>query len=93
MERQHADKTFALDPKGTLYVNVGAPSNSCQEKDRQEGSLGQNPCPILEKYGGVWVFDGTKLNQTPAERPALRHRHAQCRGHRMERRRRTRCSP
>jgi glucose/arabinose dehydrogenase len=65
-ERQHADKTFALDPKGTLYVNVGAPSNSCQQKDRQEGSLGQNPCPILEKYGGVWVFDGTKLNQTPA---------------------------
>jgi glucose/arabinose dehydrogenase len=65
-ERQHADKTFALDPKGTLYINVGAPSNSCQEKDRQEGSLGLNPCPILEKYGGVWVFDGTKLNQTPA---------------------------
>jgi hypothetical protein len=65
-ERQHADKTFALDAKGTLYINVGAPSNSCQEKDRQEGSLGLNPCPILEKYGGVWVFDGTKLNQTPA---------------------------
>ncbi|HTU68562.1 MAG TPA: PQQ-dependent sugar dehydrogenase [Steroidobacteraceae bacterium] len=66
MERQHADKTFALDPKGTLYINVGAPSNSCQQKDREEGSLGQNPCPILEKYGGVWVFDGTKTNQTPA---------------------------
>jgi glucose/arabinose dehydrogenase len=66
VERQHADKTFALDPKGTLYVNVGAPSNSCQEKDRQEGSLGLNPCPILEKYGGVWVFDGNKLGQTPA---------------------------
>jgi len=64
-ERQHADKTFALDPKGTLYVNVGAPSNSCQEKDRQEGSLGLNPCPILEKYGGVWVFDGNKADQTP----------------------------
>jgi glucose/arabinose dehydrogenase len=66
MEHQHADKTFALDPKGMLYVNVGAPSNSCQEKDRQEGSMGQNPCPILEKYGGVWVFDGNKINQTPA---------------------------
>jgi glucose/arabinose dehydrogenase len=65
-ERQHSDKTFALDDKGALYINVGAPSNSCQEKDRQEGSLGRNPCPILEKYGGVWVFDGTKLNQTPA---------------------------
>ena len=65
-ERQHADKTFALDPKGTLYVNVGAPSNSCQQKDRQEGSMGQDPCPILEKYGGVWVFDGNKTDQTPA---------------------------
>jgi glucose/arabinose dehydrogenase len=66
-ERQHADKTFALDPQGTLYVNVGAPSNSCQEKDRQAGSLGRNPCPLLEKYAGVWVFDGNKLNQTPAD--------------------------
>ena len=66
-ERQHADKTFALDPNGKLYVNVGAPSNSCQEKDRQEGSLGMNPCPILEKYAGVWSFDGNKLNQTPAD--------------------------
>jgi glucose/arabinose dehydrogenase len=63
MERQHADKTFALDPKGMLYVNVGAPSNSCQEKDRQEGSQGLNPCPILEKYGGVWLFDGNKTDQ------------------------------
>jgi glucose/arabinose dehydrogenase len=66
MERQHADKTFTLDAKGTLYVNVGAPSNSCQEQDRQPGSLGRTPCPILEKYGGVWVFDGNKLDQTPA---------------------------
>lgn len=67
MERQHADKTFALDPKGTLYVNVGAPSNSCQQQDRQPGSLGRNPCPILEKYGGVWVFDGNKLGQRASE--------------------------
>jgi glucose/arabinose dehydrogenase len=67
VERQHADKTFALDPKGTLYVNIGAPSNSCQEKDRQEGSMGLNPCPILEKYGGVWVFDGNKTDQKPAD--------------------------
>jgi glucose/arabinose dehydrogenase len=66
-ERQHADKTFALDDKGTLYVNIGAPSNSCQEKDRQAGSPGRKPCPILETYGGVWVFDGRKLGQTPAD--------------------------
>ena len=67
MERQHADKTFALDGNGRLYVNIGAPSNSCQQNDRQEGSPGQNPCAILEKYGGVWVFDANKLDQTPAD--------------------------
>jgi glucose/arabinose dehydrogenase len=66
MERQHADKTFALDDQGRLFVNVGAPSNSCQEKDRQEGSPGRMPCPILESYGGVWLFDANKLDQTPA---------------------------
>jgi glucose/arabinose dehydrogenase len=66
MERQHADKTFALDDKGRLFVNVGAPSNSCQEKDRQEGSLGRMPCPILDSYGGVWLFDANRLDQTPA---------------------------
>jgi glucose/arabinose dehydrogenase len=66
LERQHSDKTFALDDKGGLYVNIGAPSNSCQAKDRQAGSLGLNPCPLLSSYGGVWFFDGTKLNQTPA---------------------------
>jgi glucose/arabinose dehydrogenase len=63
LERSHADKTFALDTAGTLYVNVGAPSNSCQTQDRQPGALAPNPCPILEKYGGVWVFDGRKLDQ------------------------------
>ncbi|MBC8025986.1 MAG: PQQ-dependent sugar dehydrogenase [Steroidobacteraceae bacterium] len=66
-ERQHADKTFALDEKGTLYVNVGAPSNSCQQKDREAGSLGRSPCTILENYGGVWVFDGRKLGQKPSD--------------------------
>jgi glucose/arabinose dehydrogenase len=63
LERQHADKTFAIDPKGMLYINVGAPSNSCQQQDRQEGSLGKNPCPILDHYGGVWAIDGNKTNQ------------------------------
>jgi glucose/arabinose dehydrogenase len=67
MERQHADKTFALDEKATLYINVGAPSNSCQEQDRQPGSPGRKPCTILDNYGGVWVFDGNKLDQTPAD--------------------------
>jgi len=61
--RQHGDKGLAFDGKGSLYVNVGAPSNACQQKDRTAKSPGQDPCPILEKNGGVWKFDENKLGQ------------------------------
>ena len=63
-EKQHESKSIALDDKGNLYVTVGAPSNVCQEKDRAKGSPGMDPCPILEKHGGVWQFKADKLNQT-----------------------------
>jgi glucose/arabinose dehydrogenase len=60
---QHGDKGLAFDGKGSLYVNVGAPSNACQMRDRQAKSPGQDPCPILEKNGGIWKFDENKLGQ------------------------------
>jgi glucose/arabinose dehydrogenase len=65
--RQHGDKGLTFDGKGSLYVNVGAPSNACQEKDRTAKSPGQDPCPILEKNGGIWKFDENKLGQTQAD--------------------------
>ena len=55
--RQHGDKGLTFDGKGGLYVNVGAPSNACQNDDRKPGSAGQDPCPILEMHGGIWKFD------------------------------------
>jgi glucose/arabinose dehydrogenase len=64
---QHNDKGLTFDGKGSLYINVGAPSNACQQPDRQPGVKGQDPCPILEKHGGVWKFDENKLNQTQAD--------------------------
>ncbi|GAB3641845.1 PQQ-dependent sugar dehydrogenase [Spirosoma arcticum] len=67
LQRQHASKSFAVSPDGKLYVNFGAPSNACQEKDRTQGSKGQDPCPILENYGGIWVFDANKPNQKQSE--------------------------
>ena len=67
LQRQHASKSLALSPDGKLYVNFGAPSNACQEKDRTQGSKGQDPCPILENYGGIWVFDANKLNQKQSD--------------------------
>lgn len=61
--RQHESKPMAFDEQGHLYVTIGAPSNICQEKDRQKGSPGQMPCPLLEKNAGIWQFDANKLNQ------------------------------
>lgn len=61
--RQHGDKGIAFDGKGSFYVNVGAPSNACQERDRRKQSPGQDPCPILEKNGGTWKFSDSKLGQ------------------------------
>jgi glucose/arabinose dehydrogenase len=64
---QHGDKGIAFDGKGSLYVNVGAPSNACQVKDRTAKSPGQDPCPVLEKHGGIWKFADNKLGQTQAD--------------------------
>jgi glucose/arabinose dehydrogenase len=63
-ERQHAAKSIAFDGQGNLYVNIGAPSNACQEPDRQPGVKGQDPCPILEYAGGIWRFKADQPNQT-----------------------------
>jgi len=65
--RQHNSKSITLDNKGNIYVNIGAPSNACQERDRQKGSKGQDPCPILETAGGIWQFKVDKPNQSYAE--------------------------
>lgn len=66
-KRQHSAKTIAVDNDGYVYVNIGAPSNSCQVKDRQNGSLGQSPCHILDSAGGIWQFRVDKTDQTYAD--------------------------
>jgi glucose/arabinose dehydrogenase len=61
---QHNTKSLALDDAGNIYVTIGAPSNACQQLDRTKGSPGMDPCPILEKAGGIWQFKADKPNQT-----------------------------
>lgn len=63
---EHAWKTLALDPAGGLYVMVGAPSNVC-EAERRERSPGQDPCPELERFAGVWRFDADARGQRAAD--------------------------
>ena len=70
-QRQHAAKSFTLDGQGGLYVNVGAPSNACQQNMRTEGSPGQEPCPLLEAHGGVWKYQADQTDQM--HRPAARY--------------------
>jgi len=61
---EHPTKSIVLDNLGNIYVNIGANSNSCQEKDRQQGSMGIKGCPILDSAAGIWQFKANKLNQT-----------------------------
>lgn len=61
---QHESKSITLDDAGNIYVNIGAYSNSCQERDRSAGSMGRMPCPILDSAGGIWQFRADKPNQT-----------------------------
>ena len=63
-QSQHAVKPFDFDGNGHLYVNVGAPSNACMEEMRTKGSPGQDPCPLLETYGGIWRYDAASTGQT-----------------------------
>ena len=61
---QHEAKSFTFDNDAHIYVTVGAPSNACQEKLRTPGSPGQDPCPQLDRQGGIWRFSANQTNQT-----------------------------
>jgi len=61
--QEHESKSIVLDDAGHLYVNVGAYSNACQERDRERGSKGVSNCPILDSAGGIWQFSTAKINQ------------------------------
>jgi glucose/arabinose dehydrogenase len=63
----HGSKSALVDEAGNLFVNIGAPSNACQVEDRAAGSPGQDPCPELERHGGIWRFDVTRTGQTQAD--------------------------
>jgi len=67
--RWHAAKGVAVSGN-TLYVTIGAPSNACQEQDRQPGSPGRDPCDLLAIAGGIWRFaaDGARQGQAQGER-------------------------
>ena len=60
----HGAKTFTISRDGSLYVNVGSATNSCQTSDRRPEVPGADPCTELETRAGIWRFDARKLHQT-----------------------------
>jgi glucose/arabinose dehydrogenase len=65
--RSHRAKSIALGGDGSLFVNVGSPSNSCQEPDRTEGAMGKDPCDELDTRAGIWRFRADGLGQRQAD--------------------------
>ena len=63
-QQSHDSKSIAFDDNGYLYVNVGSPSNTCQQEERTPGSPGLDPCPQLERQAGIWRFHADSLGQT-----------------------------
>ncbi|MES1924767.1 PQQ-dependent sugar dehydrogenase [Salinisphaera sp. T31B1] len=59
----HSARGLAVSDDGSLFVNIGAPSNACQAQDRSPGSKGQDPCPLLEEHGGIWRFSASDTGQ------------------------------
>lgn len=68
-EHSHTAKSIALGPDGSLFVNVGSPTNACQPigRDRQPDVTGEDPCAQLDTRAGVWRFDANALHQTQAD--------------------------
>jgi glucose/arabinose dehydrogenase len=67
MGRQHETKSIVLDNDDNIYVNIGAPSNSCQVQDRGLHSPGIPGCPLLDSAGGIWQFKINKADQSYAQ--------------------------
>lgn len=59
VEGDHDQHPFAMTSDGTLFVNSGSASNSCQEKNRTRESPGRQPCVELETRAGIWRYSTT----------------------------------
>jgi glucose/arabinose dehydrogenase len=65
--QNHRAKPIAITDNGRLFVNIGSPTNACQQEDRTSESPGQDPCPQLETRAGIWLFDANTKDQTQSD--------------------------
>jgi glucose/arabinose dehydrogenase len=74
----HRARNILITSDGSLYLNSGSATNSCQKEDRGNESPGIDPCTELETRAGIWRYDANKPGQkfSPAERFATGIRNA-----------------
>lgn len=63
----HSAKTFVLADDGTLYMNIGSRTNSCQQQDRGNEIPGVDPCVERETRAGIWAFRSDRTGQTASD--------------------------
>ncbi len=61
----HLTRNFVIMNDGTMFVNIGSMTNSCQPDDRKKGVAGINPCTEADVRAGIWKFDARKTGQMP----------------------------
>jgi glucose/arabinose dehydrogenase/mono/diheme cytochrome c family protein len=60
---EHVAKPITFDGSGNMYIPFGSPGDVCQDPNRTPGVPGQDPCPELERHGGIWKFDANQTGQ------------------------------
>jgi glucose/arabinose dehydrogenase len=60
---EHVAKPITFDDSGNMFIPFGSPGDVCQDPNRTPGVPGQDPCPELERHGGIWKFDADRTDQ------------------------------
>src|SRR5882757_9490418 len=60
----HPMHPFIINTEGSMYVDLGTATNSCQLKNRTLKSPGVQPRTELEIRGGIRRYEASKTNQT-----------------------------
>jgi glucose/arabinose dehydrogenase len=59
----HPMHPFVIDGAGTLLVNSGSATNTCESPNRQPGAKGADPCIEQQTRGGIWAYRADQLGQ------------------------------
>jgi len=59
----HPMHPFVITADGTLLVNSGSATNTCENPNRQPGARGADPCIEQQTRGGIWAYRADRRDQ------------------------------